>query len=226
VTAGRAGGPAGRSPDGDGRAAPTDLTAADVMWGLIYTHDRANANTEELEEAHATLGALVDLLVERGILSEEEIEAARQRAGRRVRGRFLRRGMAVVRQEFDVGKYEFDGGAEIDCDSRIPLCKAACCRFLVALSTEDVTEGILRWETHQPYALAKKADGTCVHLEDGTCRCTVYAARPIPCRAYDCRRDRRIWLDFEGRIPNPLLDDPDWPDCVGGPGDEPGAGAP
>jgi hypothetical protein len=31
--------------------------------------------------------------------------------------------------------------------------------------------------------------------------------RPLPCRGYDCRKDKRVWLDFENRIVNPDLDE-------------------
>jgi hypothetical protein len=34
----------------------------------------------------------------------------------------------------------------------------------------------------------------------------VWQQRPIPCRGYDCRKDERIWLDFEKRIINPDFD--------------------
>jgi Fe-S-cluster containining protein len=33
--------------------------------------------------------------------------------------------------------------------------------------------------------------------------CTIYERRPGACRAYDCRNDRRVWLDFEARVPAP-----------------------
>jgi hypothetical protein len=49
-------------------------------------------------------------------------------------------------------------------------------------------------------------------MERGSCRCTVYDARPVPCRGFDCREDKRIWRDFEGRVPNPALADPNWPE--------------
>lgn len=187
------------------------LSEDDIRWGLVYTHDRANANTSELEQAVATVEALVELLVEAG-LAPEQIEAARARATERVRRRFTERRMAVMRQDFDVPKREFTGGAEIDCENRVELCGAACCRLQIGLSGEDVREGILRWDVANPYALAKGEDGWCVHMERGSCHCTVYEARPIPCRGFDCREDTRIWLDFEARIPNPALNDPDWPE--------------
>jgi len=117
-------------------------------------------------------------------------------------------------QEFGVSKYEFKGGAEIDCGSRLHLCHAACCRLPFALSQQDVQEGIVRWDLGQPYINARDTDGSCIHLQRGSCQCGVYEHRPIPCRGYDCRKDERIWLDFEQRIVNPELMNPNWPDCL------------
>lgn len=188
----------------------------DLRWGLIYAHNRANWNTGELETLAATVEALVELLVDAG-LDPERLDAVRAEAAERVRRRFKERGMATIRQEYDVPKREWPGGVDIDCDARIPLCHAACCRLGVGLSTEDVREGILRWDPSEPYALERGEDGWCVHMERGSCHCTVYEARPIPCRAFDCRRDPRIWLDFEARIPHPMVTDPDWPRCLEAP---------
>lgn len=196
---------------------PQPASDDDLRWGLVYAHDRANANTTELEQAAATIEALVELLVEAG-LEPERLEAARARATERVRRRFTERGMATVRQDFEVPKREFAEGPVIDCASRVELCGAACCRLAVGLSGEDVREGVLRWDPGNPYALERGDDGWCAHMERGACRCTVYEARPIPCRGFDCRQDQRIWLDFEGRIPNPALADPEWPVSLAEPG--------
>ena len=35
---------------------------------------------------------------------------------------------------------------------------------------------------------------------------SIHAQRPVPCRAYDCRQDQRIWSDFAQRIVSPELD--------------------
>lgn len=175
---------------------PQPMTA-EVLRGLIYVHNRANANTAAAHEANATLHALVELLVERGVVDGEAFEARRGKAAEQLRREYLERGMAVAMQEFGVSKYEFKGGAEIDCANRLHLCKAACCRLPFALSKQDVQEGIVKWDLGQPYLNARDEQGYCAHLERGTCRCTVYHHRPIPCRGYDCRKDGRIWLDFE-----------------------------
>ena len=185
-----------------------------LQRGLIYAHNRANANTAEVHRASATLQAVVELLVERGVLEAEVLEARAARASEALRRSYLERGMAVALQEFGVSKYEFQGGARIDCDSRIDLCGAACCRLPFALSQQDVQEGIVKWDLGQPYINARGRDGCCVHLEGSSGRCSVYKHRPIPCRGYDCRQDKRIWLDFDRREINPELSNPNWPECL------------
>jgi Fe-S-cluster containining protein len=44
-----------------------------LLAGLVYTHNRANANTVEVYQACATVYALVELLLERGVLDREEL---------------------------------------------------------------------------------------------------------------------------------------------------------
>lgn len=189
-------------------------TLTEMVRGLVYTHNRANANTAQVHEAQATVEAVVDLLVERGVLDREAVQARRQAVAERLRREYFERGMGVALQEFGVSKYRFPGGAQIDCEARLPLCKAACCKLPLALSREDVQEGIVRWELGRPYMIAHGRDHYCAHLNRETQTCGVYANRPIPCRGYDCRQDRRIWLDFEHRVINPLIDDPEWPACL------------
>jgi Fe-S-cluster containining protein len=60
----------------------------------------------------------------------------------------------------------------------------------------------------------RDTDGYCTHLDRCTGGCRVYEQRPIPCRGYDCRKDKRIWLDFEKGVINPRIGDSDWPECV------------
>src|SRR5262249_1116276 len=187
---------------------------SDVLRGLIYAHNRANANTAAAHEANPAVRAMLDLLVQKGLVDREAFEAQCTQLSEQLRREYVDRGMAVAMQEFGVSKYEFKGGAEIDCESRLHLCKAACCRLPFALSKQDVQESIVKWDLGQPYLNARGEHGYCVHLEKGTCRCTIYNHRPVPCRGYDCRKDERIWLDFENRVVNPHVADPDWPDCL------------
>jgi Fe-S-cluster containining protein len=93
---------------------------------------------------------------------------------------------------------------EIDCAALIPICQARCCRLSVNLSFQDLDDG-LRWEYARPYELRRReSDGYCVYSSTETRGCGVYKKRPAVCRSYDCRNDKRIWIDFEQRIPAPI----------------------
>jgi Fe-S-cluster containining protein len=91
------------------------------------------------------------------------------------------------------------------CHELIPLCQARCCTLTFALSTADLDEGVVRWDYGQPYLIRqRKSDGYCVHCDPSSRSCTVHAQRPRVCRSYDCREDKRIWIDYAQRIPQPL----------------------
>jgi hypothetical protein len=204
----------------------TDPTADEIVRGLIYAHNRANANTGEVHRANATLEALVEVLLESGAVDRQALDARLDAASGALRREYVQRGMAVAMQEFGVSKYAFPGGAAVDCENRVHLCKAACCKLPLALSKEDIQEGKLRWELHQPYMLAHGPDGYCVHMDRETHRCGAYGQRPIPCRGYDCSKDSRIWLDFENKVVNPQINDPNWPANLQAEGDADADGAP
>jgi Fe-S-cluster containining protein len=109
-------------------------------------------------------------------------------------------------------KYAATDSVQIDCEHRIHLCKASCCKLWFALSVQDLDERIVKWNYAQPYAIAQNREGYCVHLDHSQgCQCNVYQNRPLVCRTYDCRQDKRIWLDFDNRIPNPEIARDRWP---------------
>jgi hypothetical protein len=178
----------------------------EIVAGLQYTHNRANANTDRTLETATFLYALIEVLAEKGVLTIEELDAWKDKIADRVEQRFLSKGMGVVLQEPDQDKYAFQPEAHVDCENRIHLCKAACCRMLFPLSKQDIAERIVMWDLEAPYLIAQAEDGYCRHLDRTSCRCTVREHRPIPCRAYDCRNDARIWSDFANYVINPDLE--------------------
>ena len=81
----------------------------------------------------------------------------------------------------------------------LPICQARCCKLSFPLSTQDLDEGVIRWDYGEPYLIRQRAsDGYCVH--NGAGSCTVHAQRPMICRTYTCKDDKRIWADFDARI--------------------------
>jgi Fe-S-cluster containining protein len=100
----------------------------------------------------------------------------------------------------DVSKYDAES-ASPPCDELLAICKARCCTLTFSLSTEDLDEGVIRWDYGQPYLIRQRAsDGYCVHNDPDRQGCTVHHYRPRVCRVYDCRKDERIWSDYEKRI--------------------------
>ena len=93
----------------------------------------------------------------------------------------------------------------VDCENRLHLCKAACCRiFNVGLTPQEVESDQFDWDPRRPYALQKNRQG-CAHLQSGGCACSIYNNRPRVCQTYSCEKDGRIWADFENMIVNPDL---------------------
>jgi hypothetical protein len=102
-------------------------------------------------------------------------------------------------------KYQAEA-ADIPCAELVHLCQARCCSFTFSLSTQDLDEGVIRWDYGQPYLIRQRAsDGYCSHHDPDSRGCTVHEFRPRVCRVYDCRDDPRIWLDYAQRIPAPPI---------------------
>jgi hypothetical protein len=201
---GRSAGAGGRGADAP--PAPVEDLREEVARGFLYAHSRANVNSSKLLEVSAFSYALIELLAERGLINVEELDERKAQVTKRLAEKFAEKGMgvALTAEEKDAGGAPLN--AEIDCGSRLSLCHAACCRLRFALTARDVEEGRIKWNLGQPYMIRQGDDGYCHHLDRESRGCGVYEERPFVCRAYDCRKDRRIWEDFENGVVSPELD--------------------
>jgi Fe-S-cluster containining protein len=186
---------AGERDDGD------PITRGELHEALRFLHAMAMQGKAELDRIDAVLAAIVQALLGAGRLDGRRVEALLPEANARVGER------AKLELTVDIGpsvdKYQATGPTDLDCAALAPICKARCCRLTFALSFQDLDEGVVRWEYAAPYRIRKRDDGYCVHSAPDTGRCGVYTQRPATCRTYDCRKDPRIWEDFERRIPSP-----------------------
>jgi Fe-S-cluster containining protein len=201
--------PQDQSPD----PSPKDLRKQ-IAEGLLYAHTRLADNTSKTLESASFTYALVELLSEKGVISVEELDQHKRVIAERLASKNREKGIGVLLQQPEYDKYAYQPVVQIDCASLVPLCHSACCKLPFALSKQDVREGILHWDLGQPYVIAQGRLGYCSHLEEGSGRCSVWANRPVPCRAFDCRNDKRIWLDFESKTINPQILNPEWPNCI------------
>lgn len=173
-------------------------TIGDLEQGLRFDHALISINRHFGQEGTACAQALAELLLEKGVLTPEELEAR----------------IASHREELakspeiklSKGPDKYTGErVEIDCRPRLHLCHAACCTFKFFLSVQDLDEGVVQWDYSRPYWIRQSADGYCAHNLPDTLACAIHSHRPYTCRLYDCREDKRIWLDFEGCVANPEL---------------------
>jgi len=124
------------------------------------------------------------------------------------------KGLGVVIQDPELDKYKFNDAVTINCSERLEYCHAACCKLPFALSRQDIREGVVRWDLGQPYMIEQNDGGYCTHLDEHSSCCSVHGQRPVPCRAYDCRNDNKIWLDFDNFKINTDILRADWPQNV------------
>lgn len=186
--------PNGRKP-AEGEALARELRR-DLDRGLQFANVMLTVNQEQGNEAVVYAQALLELLVGKGIVGEEEVEEALGQ----VRQEVAKVLMPRVRLG-DMGDKRADAkGIDVDCPSLLHLCKARCCTFKFFLTKQDLDEGIARWDYGNPYWIRQGDDGYCVHCDPATRGCTIYTDRPHVCRRFDCRNDRRIWLDFENGV--------------------------
>lgn len=182
----------------NGRSHSAELD--EIERGFRFGHIMMMVGQIQGNEAMAAVMALVDLLVAKGEITGEEFETYRKRAQEQM----AKISQPKVRLASLADKYADPETAEIDCASRLHLCQARCCSFNFYLSVQDVEEGVARWDYGNPYWIKHEADGYCTHCDPATRACTIHAQRPHVCRLYDCRTDKRVWIDFEARIPAPL----------------------
>jgi Putative zinc- or iron-chelating domain len=179
----------------------------DDLFSALATLLRETAGADPASAAGgavARVELLIEILARRGVINE-----GHRRLLAKVRTD-VQPQPPRVRLQIYVDKYE-QAVPEVDCENRVHLCHARCCSFTVALSRQDVEEGQLLWDIERPYLLRREEDRYCSHLDRRTRACGVYGNRPATCRDYDCRTDRRVWIDFEKMIPAPmpeLLDPP------------------
>lgn len=188
---------------------PPPADRAELKKGLVFVHGMGMQTRYDLLDTTSRVLALTEELVASGHVNLRSLDARRERLRREESERFQNQAHVVTDATED--KYTLKETSEVPCAELLPICKGRCCRLHFSLSLQDVAEGVVEWELDRPYTAKKRKDGYCQHSCADTHGCTVYEYRPAVCRTYDCRRDSRVWLDYENRVPAP------W-EAIGGPG--------
>lgn len=166
-----------------------------VERGNLFAHSVMTDTVLRANQNEAVVNGLVDLLIQHKVVDSDELLAAVQNVRRQIAeaGEAASVGVAIRVDAEGVVAPE----VPVDCEARLPVCKAVCCRLRFALSVEEVEGGLMKWDLGRPYYNRQGPDGYCHQSHAGTHTCDVYEERPTVCRQYSCARDARIWKDFE-----------------------------
>jgi len=169
-----------------------------VVRGNLFAHTALSRNADRIHETEAFVYGLVDVLIQKGLVTQEELLAS---VGN-VRETMMERGQTLdPRIALRVDEAEDTEFRPVNCAERLPICKAVCCKLNFALSATEVEAGVVKWDLGTPYFIRQEASGYCTHLSSGH-ECSVYADRPSVCRRYSCANDERIWSDFDNMVLN------------------------
>ena len=171
-----------------------------VEHGNLFVHAALTDQATRANQIEAVVNGLADLLVRLDIVSTEDLVDSVETTRKAISeaGRQLSLGVAI-RGDTDAPTVPAD---EIDCEARIPYCKAVCCRLCFPLTVQEIETGPVKWDLGRPYFNRQAPNGYCHCFDDASHGCTVYNDRPTPCRVYSCAGDDRIWKDFEGMVIN------------------------
>lgn len=169
---------------------------------LTQSHQRLeeilSQMAERINEMEPLLYGLTDTLMEKGSVDMDSFSrnVTMNQQSLQKKGKSLSTGVALRK---DISHLNYP---EVNCEERLHICKAACCRMRFALSEQEVEKGVVRWELHRPYFIRHSEEKYCVHNDRGTCHCTVYQDRPQVCSVYSCYQDERIWTDYDNMVLN------------------------
>ena len=140
-----------------------------VQRGSMFTQAVLQRTSQRLSETEAILARVIDHLAARdlvdpealGLVSEEPAAARR----RNVPASTIP-WPAVALREDDPGPSE--PPELVDCEARMPVCQAVCCRLKFPLSAPEVDQGLVKWDIGHPYLIRHESDGWCSHIDRGS----------------------------------------------------------
>src|SRR4051794_12313084 len=121
----------------------------------MYTHTALTEQALRTSETEAMVNGLVDLLIERGFIDPatllSAVESAREQAA--ATGEPAGAGVAL-RVDAEVT----EPPVAVNCEERLHVCHAVCCRLRFALTVDEIESGAMKWDLGQPYYNRQGAD--------------------------------------------------------------------
>ena len=166
-----------------------------IIRGTLFTHTALGKQSERVNEIESFLYGAIDLMIKKGIIKEKELSEAAKEVKKESYEKGEQAFVGVgIRIEEENEEKEF---TPVNCEERMHICKAVCCKLNFALSVEEIESGNAKWDLGQPYFIRHEKTGYCTHIDSENSCCSIYKDRPKVCKKYSCANDQRIWKDFE-----------------------------
>lgn len=161
--------------------------------GAFYVQETFSRFADKINEIQAVLQVVMDALIQHGVLEPAKtshlIDEVFQKISQNKEGLHPEIALRVDQENVQIEL--------VNCEERLHICKAVCCKMDFALSTQEVESGKIKWDLGRPYFIRREKEGYCTHIAHQQKCCTIYNDRPLSCRSYSCANDPRIWKDFE-----------------------------
>lgn len=167
----------------------------------LFTHTVLSQQIIRQNENDFFLYGLIDYLTDKGLVVPEDLKKYVELVKKEIieKKEHASLGVAIRKDNEAIESTIF---VPVNCEERMSICKAVCCKLSFALSIEEIEEGKLKWELGKPYHIRHQSNGYCCHINNENKRCNVYENRPSVCKKYSCANDNRIWKDFDNMILN------------------------
>jgi len=174
---------------------PVALLEEQVERGNLFTHSALSRQSARINEIESFLFAVIDLVTQKGITAPDELSDA----VRKVREEMMeKQELSYPGISLRVDDPNDDQFIPVNCEERMHICKAVCCKLDFALNIEDIESGKVKWDLGRPYFIRHEPKTChCSHIDTASLKCTIYDNRPSVCKKYSCANDKRIWTDFE-----------------------------
>ena len=158
----------------------TDITRLErqVERSQLFTHTALGESFARVGETSAFVHGLIDVLLDKGVVTEDEVRSAVANVHQQLaaQGEFAGAG-TLIRLE-DTPEVE-ERTIEVDCQARLPVCQAVCCKLNFALTIREIESGAVKWDLGRPYHIRHEEDGYCTHLQHNGGGCRIYAIDPV-----------------------------------------------
>jgi Fe-S-cluster containining protein len=166
-----------------------------VERGNLFAHTLLTEQAARVNQTEAVVNGLIDLLVRLDVVQADELVSAVETIRKEIKDAGKQASVDIaVRADGEAAPVPAEA---IDCEARLPHCKAVCCRLRFALTVEEIESGPVKWDLGRPYFNRHGPNGYCHQIDGESLGCSVYEDRPLVCRQYSCAGDARIWKDFD-----------------------------